>query len=308
MKPWTEFDFSDVVPEHVAEIPGHLAQIAYPEHFKTVMGLFLPIYKAKERSERALALTYELIELNPAYYFVWDFRFEIVRAIGSDVFDYKLVGLTPSAPAQPETSEDGEFVNQFTLSKSKNYQIWNYRALLLDRHNELWYRGEKLIVSMVLEDDAKNFHAWSHLRWVITQSVKHAPQAFDAVQLLADCTALLLEDVFNNSVWAYRFFLLKTYPSLLDIDEELKLVTAHIASAPSNESAWSYLSGVLDDKASSTTAATSSAVQFALAFQDEPLALQFLAEHAQENVSTYYSLLAEKEPFAKSFWLAQVAE
>lgn len=256
MNSWDKYDWEDVTVNPIPEVPGFVAQIAYSDKFKQVMQLFRAIAASQEISERALAITSAVIEQNPAHYSVWDYRLDVVSEIGNSVFDYKQVGLTPSAESQPPIGENGEWLNQFTLENAKNYQVWNYRQHLLDLENPLWYANELVLVKMVLDDDSKNFHAWSHLKWVATKSTESKIEPFGNGRDLLEMTKeMLLSDVFNNSVWSFRFFLLKTFNGIMHCPKEMEkygadevhFIFQKIELAPENESSWSYLCGFLTE-------------------------------------------------------------
>ena len=51
--------------------PNPLAAIAYTEGYSEAMSYLRAIMARDEMSERALALTEDIIEMNPAHYTVW---------------------------------------------------------------------------------------------------------------------------------------------------------------------------------------------------------------------------------------------
>lgn len=53
----------------------------------------------------------------------------------------------------------------------------------------------------ILEDvDSKNYHAWSFRTWLVEQTGLWEEELSFAEEMIE-------EDCFNNSAWAYRFFL-----------------------------------------------------------------------------------------------------
>lgn len=290
---WHRYDWTDVELLPVPDVPAHVAQIAYSPEFQEAMSYFRAVAAKHELSERVLSLTRAVIELNPAHYSVWDYRLEICAAIGNSVFDYKTVGLTPESRAAPPIGEDGDWLNEFAISHAKNYQVWNYRQHLLDAANPLWYRNERLVVQMVLQDDAKNFHAWSHLKWCVMTAAKSCPTAFEPHELRGGTSTMLEEDVLNNSVWSFRYFLLQVFPELRD-SSEVAFVFDKIAEAEENESAWSYLSGIIDTIPGTKDSASARAKEFTSA-----RAVEFLAVNVDP---TYFDKLVELEPARQQFW------
>jgi len=299
MNDWRDYDWSDVKPLPVPDVPGHVAQIAYSADFRDAMALFRAVMAAHELSERALALTTGVIKLNPAHYSVWDYRLEVCETIGNRVFDYRAVGLTPESASPPPIGDNGEWLNMFTLANAKNYQVWNYRQHLLDAENPLWFKNERLVVAMVLEDDAKNFHAWSHLKWCITRGAT----AFDPEELLGWAAKLLADDVLNNSVWSFRHFVLHLYPQARS-EAELSYVLAQISEQPENESVWSYLTGLLALMPDLKPAAVQAAEPYTHTGQAR--AVEFLAENSRPaEAREYYKKLAQLEPARKEFWITR---
>lgn len=305
MKFWKDYDWSDIIPSPIPQNTQYLAQIAYAPEFTEAMSIFRAVHAEREVSERVIALTTAIIEMNPAHYSVWDYRFEVVSEIGNDVFDYKEVGLVPSSPQPPKVGEDGVWLNQFTLSHSKNYQVWNYRQQIADSNNILWYRGERVILDMVFEDESKNFHAWSYYKWIIQLSQKYCPAAFDPESLLAETEKQLDSDVLNNSVWSFRYFVLHAFKQLRNDKDELKFVARQIAIRPGNESAWSYLRGYVNDLG--LPESMERAKILARDYLDEPRAVETLAElsHADE-ASPLWHRLGSMEPIRQQFWESRV--
>lgn len=65
-----------------------------------------------EASDRALALTQHLVQLNPANYSVWQYRARVLGQMAAD-------------PAQHHYLEDElEFMVAFAVTYMKNYQVW----------------------------------------------------------------------------------------------------------------------------------------------------------------------------------------
>lgn len=309
MQHWSQYTYADLAPEDVSREPGEqVAEITYSKRLGVLMGIFRVLQVRKEVSARALAVTTELVRTNPAYYFVWDYRYEILKQIGNELFDYKKVGFTPNAKHAPRIGEDGKFINEFTLENPKNYQIWNYRSLLIDPDNSLWYRGEKLIVLMVLEKDPKNFHAWSHLRWVLAQSRGHGDDSFDWAELVKESARIIAKDPYNNSAWTYRFFLLRLCPELVDGDLEVSLVSNFTHDAPDSEAMWVYLFGFAT-QINKDTRVTERAVALALARQETPIVRELMAEHAGSfDAETIVKEMMLSQPQTEAFWLSQLQE
>lgn len=290
-----------MTPNPIPQSPQYLAQIAYAPEFTEAMSIFRAVYAQREVSERVIALTTAIIEMNPAHYSVWDYRLEVVSAIGNEVFDYKELGLVPSSPQPPKVGEDGVWLNHFTLNNSKNYQVWNYRQQVADPTNILWYKGERVILDMVLEDESKNFHAWSYYKWLIQLSQKYCPAAFDVESLLEETEKQLKADVLNNSVWSFRYFVLHTFKQLRNDKTELEFIANKIAIRPGNESAWSYLRGYVSDLGMPES--KENAKLLAKNYINEPRAVETLAELSQaDEAHQLWHKLGSMEPIRQQFW------
>lgn len=77
------------------------------------MDYFRAIAAVEELSERALALSKDVISMNPAHYTVWQYRYRILKA------------MSQKRPAI--WLEELEFLDEFTPDNKKNYQVWFVR-------------------------------------------------------------------------------------------------------------------------------------------------------------------------------------
>lgn len=93
-------------------------------------------------------------------------------------------------------------------------------------------------INRMIENDSKNYHAWSYRQWVIQ---KYQLWDFEWV----DVARLIAEDVRNNSAWNQRYFCLKNMLQKVQGESELQYIFENIKLAPLNESPWNYLQGVL---------------------------------------------------------------
>jgi hypothetical protein len=96
---------ADVVPVPQDDGPNPACPIAYSEAYRDAMDYFRAVYKAGEMSERALALTEEVIDLNAANYTAWQHRRTLVKALGKNL------------------REELAFVSEMIEANIKNYQV-----------------------------------------------------------------------------------------------------------------------------------------------------------------------------------------
>lgn len=142
-------------------------------------------------------------------------------------------------------------------------------------------------LSLMFSLDSKNYHVWSYRQWL----VRHF-SLWDSE--LPTINALLTQDVYNNSAWNHRWFVLfcrRADPSLHSIkasrgifnpedkhlvEEEIIFVKEKIYVAPQNQSPWTYLRAILRH----TSTPLSNLVSFAEGFVVPELLLLF---HSNNN-------------------------
>ncbi|KAI9693705.1 MAG: CAAX geranylgeranyltransferase alpha subunit [Bathelium mastoideum] len=285
-------DWADVEPIPQNEGgPNPLAAIHYSEEYSEAMGYLRAVMARNEMSRRALALTEDIIDMNPAHYTVWLYRAEILFAIEADL------------------RQELEWLNETALRHLKNYQIWNHRQTIVDRVGSA--EGEADFIARMFEKDAKNYHVWSYRQWLVRRF-----DLWDQGEL-RDVEILLKHDIRNNSAWNHRWFVVfgKDNTTVADdiVQREIEFAENAIRLAPQNQSPWNYLKGI----ARRTGKPLSSLEEFASEFAsvEEPKdvrsshALDLLAEiysqegNKKDDAVTALDLLAKLyDPIRANYW------
>lgn len=146
-------------------------------------------------------------------------------------------------------------------------------------------------LSLMFSIDAKNYHVWSYRQWL----VRHF-SLWDSE--LPTINTLLTQDVYNNSAWNHRWFVLfcrrvdpglhsiKATPGIFDpedkdlVEEEIIYVKEKIYVAPQNQSPWTYLRAILRH----TSTPLSNLLSFAEGFVTPDLLLLL---HSKNNNNNY---------------------
>ncbi|XP_030527959.1 protein farnesyltransferase/geranylgeranyltransferase type-1 subunit alpha [Rhodamnia argentea] len=220
-------EFAAVTPLPQDDGPSPVVAIAYRDDFRETMDYFRSLYSSRELSPRSLLLTSLAISFNPANYTVWHFRRQVLEALDADLND------------------ELEFTERVAKGNAKNYQLWHHRRWVAEKLGSDAACGELEFTGKIFCLDAKNYHAWSHRQWVL-----HALGVWE--NELDYCTQLLEEDIFNNSAWNQRYFVITKSPLLGGLkamrDSEVDYAIEAIGTNPENESPWRYLRGLYNDE------------------------------------------------------------
>ena len=172
----THVDLSDLHPLVELNELDQAACIAYGSEYKSLLRLFIALQMREERSERALLVTEQLLNINPAHYTVWEFRRECVFALNrSPVHEL-------------------DFVDEFADNNPKNYQIWYHRRAIAMQVGPDSVEREKEFTEGVFAEDAKNYHAWAHRQYIVREFAAWEGELELTERFIAD-------DMRNNSAW-----------------------------------------------------------------------------------------------------------
>ncbi|RCK63325.1 Protein farnesyltransferase/geranylgeranyltransferase type-1 subunit alpha [Candida viswanathii] len=296
------YDYSDVTPVKINTEEPQLCQILYDDEYKHTMGILLALMQRTEYSARALHMTELGIEQLALHYTTWIYRFNILKNLpGTNL------------------SEELDWCEQIALDNEKNYQIWNYRQLIineiLDSGAEFEAYREYPIMEAMLDSDPKNHHVWSYRKWLVEKF-----ELFKSEKELGFIQRLIDEDLKNNSAWSHRFFLMFSRKHLTEektIGDEFVFVKERIVKCPQNPSSWNYLLGVYErfDKP------LEELEEFCLQFVDldtgkveSSYALETLGKiyksqaKYDDSIKVYEQLKEKYDPIRANFWDYQIAK
>lgn len=155
-----------------------------------------------EVSERAIALTEDLISMNPAHYTVWIYRMRILKGLWhankEDTADgsAKIVEVVDDEANTAQTDgidyalwdnvqKELKWLDEVSFRNLKNYQIWHHRHALADllpadlnaantssatkQLLSTFVSSEQTFLTQILSLDTKNYHVWSYRQWLCTR-------------------------------------------------------------------------------------------------------------------------------------------
>ncbi|KAF3934044.1 hypothetical protein ABW19_dt0203180 [Dactylella cylindrospora] len=225
--------WADVTPIPQDDGPEPLAQIAYTSDYTLAMSYLRAVMAANDHSLRVINLTADIIEMNPAHYTVWGYRFKTMAALDEEgkLSDDKWTW-----------RKELDWVQGIATRYEKNYQIWHHRQLIVDRIQDS--EGERAKTDEMFALDSKNYHVWTYRQWLVKRF-----GLFDEEELQAT-ERLLEEDVRNNSAWNHRYFIVlgrlgAEAPAEGVVEREVEFAKEAILKAPQNPSPWNYVKAVL---------------------------------------------------------------
>eukprot|EP00301_Raphidiophrys_heterophryoidea_P022240 c6445_g1_i1.p1 GENE.c6445_g1_i1~~c6445_g1_i1.p1 ORF type:complete len:324 (-),score=93.75 c6445_g1_i1:71-1042(-) len=291
--------WADITPIPQDDGPNPVVPINYSPEFVEVMSYFRAVLKRNEKSQRALDLTSDVIDHNPANYTAWHFRLECLKELGVGV---------------GRLEEELAYVEEMAMDNAKNYQLWHHRKCVIELLGQhVSGDSELAFIARALEQDNKNYHAWGYRQWVVTR--------YDLWNEELTFTQEMLEnDLRNNSAWNQRHWVITAHNMMtpLLLQKEIKFVFGVIDLAPKNPSPWTYLQAVLEHAAEDEIRKVCDRVQvLADKCPHSPAMLAFLADTELRLATTpaqlmsavqKYETLSVKDPVRAKYWLMQAAQ
>ena len=239
---------------------------------------------ARLHDTMTLGMIAKVLELNPEYYSLWNFRKEILSEMlardGSAAADGAAVmvegGAAESGAAPADTPEALAAIRaeelRLTLAaitrQPKSYAAWYHRRWVVARGGcDLAH--EVKLCSRFLEADERNFHCWSYRRAVLALMLHGsdhdaaveaaaaagagtAPAVVQAASEFAFTSTKLEQNFSNYSAFHHRSTLLRDAAAanvgatwMELVGTELDVVQQAVFTEPDDQSAWMYFSWLL---------------------------------------------------------------
>eukprot|EP00824_Muranothrix_gubernata_P019649 TRINITY_DN3951_c0_g1_i1.p1 TRINITY_DN3951_c0_g1~~TRINITY_DN3951_c0_g1_i1.p1 ORF type:complete len:331 (-),score=40.51 TRINITY_DN3951_c0_g1_i1:17-898(-) len=185
--------------------------------------------------DESLALTGRVLDMNPEFYTMWNFRHEILHTM--------LQSASSDEEKKQKLLDELSFTEKAIAQNPKVYIVWHHRRWVLKQLGGSYGRELALCAKFLTMDD-RNFHCWGHRKQVAQWAEK----------TVADELAFTLEKVNQNfsnySAWHYRSVLLSNTFEREDqgnqaLLHELELVKQAFYTEPEDQSAWLYLRWLL---------------------------------------------------------------
>jgi geranylgeranyl transferase type-2 subunit alpha len=177
-------------------------------------------------------LTARLIEINPDYYTLWNYRRRIVQTMLSEA----------DANRDEVLNKELQLTERALRRNPKSYCAWHHRVWVLDQG---WDKllDEVALCTKYLDFDSRNFHCWDYRQNVLRRLGEEWPLE-NELKFVRD---KINQNFSNYSAWHYRTVVISkmfadTEPQALYafIDKEFELVQQAFYTDPADQSAWLY--------------------------------------------------------------------
>nr|CAD7432296.1 unnamed protein product [Timema monikensis] len=171
-----------------------------PPRVKDVYDYFRAVLKSNEKSERALELTKDALDLNPANYTVWQYSVKhapISSNLIEFIFPRHHRGVIVNWLQEP--SQELQVTRMSLNQDAKNYHAWQHRQWVLHKFN--LFDNELAYVDTLLEEDIRNNSAWNHRYFVINNTTGFTKDILD--REIAYSLDKIKKVTCNESSWNY---------------------------------------------------------------------------------------------------------
>ncbi|KAH0788108.1 Protein farnesyltransferase/geranylgeranyltransferase type-1 subunit alpha [Histomonas meleagridis] len=208
-------EWADLEPVPGVQKKGDPFYIDWEPFYDQMMSYFRGVMNVNEYSQRANELVKTVLMNVPGNPCAWWYRRKILEKLGYD------------------SDEEILFTHEILEECLKSYQIWYHRQWVVDNQEEK--PVDASLLSDRIQNDPKNFHAWSYALWLARR--------WNMYQDILDLTTYYLEqDPENNSAWSARFSVIDGAKA--DLSGELDFAFKTLENDLQNESACSYILGI----------------------------------------------------------------
>ncbi|GFU27923.1 geranylgeranyl transferase type-2 subunit alpha [Trichonephila clavipes] len=201
--------------------------------YVAVTGKVFAKREAKEYDDEGLELTARILEKNPDFYTLWNYRREILLSLKDTKNEEELKKIILL---------ELDLTQNCLKMNPKSYSAWHHRFWSMEFNPEGDWKRELKLCDVFLYQDERNFHCWDYRRQVIKKCNVSCEEEFNY------STELIEENFSNYSAWHYRSTLLpKLYfdASKGSIKEdallqEFELIKNAAFTDPDDQSAWFY--------------------------------------------------------------------
>eukprot|EP00164_Ancoracysta_twista_P002914 GFYU01003878.1.p1 GENE.GFYU01003878.1~~GFYU01003878.1.p1 ORF type:complete len:637 (-),score=114.60 GFYU01003878.1:44-1954(-) len=179
------------------------------------------------KTQESLALTTKVLEVNPEFSTVWNFRREIIQSL----FDSQ-------SEEQIQQQFQGELrLTELGLAKNpKVYCVWHHRLWTVTHARAKCDLEREIgLCAKLLKADERNFHCWKYRAQLVRMVNRDKPTELEF-------TMDKINDNFSNySAWHYRSVLLNDTDATSKVwEDELDLVQQAFFTEPGDQSGWLY--------------------------------------------------------------------
>ncbi|AET41541.1 Rab geranylgeranyltransferase BET4 Ecym_8259 [Eremothecium cymbalariae DBVPG len=224
----------------------------------------LSLKGAKVYSIDALKETTILLDLNPEFNAVWNYRRDIIKGIRDEL-------------SEDFWHDELSFTMVQLKSFPKVYWIWNHRVWCLNNCQgnalKLW-KYELGIVGKILSMDPRNFHGWHYRRIVVNKL-----EALSRISMNKDefnyTTKIINENISNFSAWHQRCQLIPKmlkHGEITNFPEFVQKETDYIINAmftdADDQSVWTYVHWFIKDECIVNNIPTQEYISMLLKFEE----------------------------------------
>ncbi|KAG2171425.1 hypothetical protein INT43_009086 [Umbelopsis isabellina] len=194
----------------------------------------------KNFDNTTLKLTSQILQYNPDFYTIWNYRREILL---NGIF----LEMTEEEKEATLKQELGFFMELIRINP-KSYWLWNHRRWCLATMAKPDWKQELKLVGKMLDLDARNFHGWGYRRYVIDEMTRGQVDTQELDKSEYEYTSTKIKQSFSNySAWHYRSKLLPSIIKDITTEErkaigksEIDMIKNALYTEPDDQSAWLY--------------------------------------------------------------------